>query len=665
MARQGAKRDGLKAERRPQAGRRAAKATPRGRPRTRWLLKWGAVGAIWSLVGLAGTVVYFGYDLPSIHGAVAVERRPATTVLASDASQVARFGDLTGDAFSVAELPPHLIDAVLAIEDRRFYSHPGIDPIGIVRAMVANWRAGRTVQGGSTITQQLAKNLFLTPERTLRRKVQEALLAVWLDATYTKDDILTAYLNRVYLGAGAYGVDAAARTYFGVPATDVTLHQSAILAGLLKAPSRYSPAANADLAEARARLVLRSMVDAGFVEQAAIDRDASLPPTPRRRPVSGSGARYFADWIVDQVPDFVGFDPVDLVVTTSLDPRLQRAAEAAVARRMSAADAEPSASQAALVALAPDGAILAMVGGRSYGDSQFNRATQARRQPGSAFKPMVYLAALEQGLRPHDMVLDAPVQLAGWAPHNFDDRYFGEITAAEALAQSANTATVRVLERAGIDNAIAVARRLGITSELRRDMSLALGTSELTLLELTGAYVAFANNGHATWPYAIHTIHDRDGVLRYRRQGMGLGEVVRPWHVWELNGMMTAVIESGTGRAAQLDRPAAGKSGTSQDYRDAWFVGFTADLIVGVWVGNDDGAPMDRVTGGGLPARIWRDFMMEAHRGLPARPLPGADTLPPAPVGTPMADAQQAVPAAEPARRNAFEDLIGRLLDRL
>ncbi len=609
--------------RRRSPARRTRRTASSRRP-WRTLAKWFAVLAIWGFVVVLGAIAYFAYDMPDTRDVVVAERRPTLTVEASDGSAIARYGDMTGDDVHVDELPEHLIDAVLAIEDRRFYGHFGLDPIGIARAVYRNIQAGRMTQGGSTITQQLAKNLFLTQERTLRRKVQEALLAIWLEANYSKDEILTAYLNRVYLGAGTYGVDAAAQAYFGVSARQVNLWQSAILAGLLQAPSRYSPARNPDLAETRAEVVLSAMVDAGFLTatQAVAARD--LPPTPRRRPASGSGGRYFADWVADLVPDYVGYDPADMVAVTTLDPQLQRSALAIVSDHLT----DSGVDQAAMVAMRLDGAVVAMVGGRAYDASQFNRAVQAQRQPGSAFKPFVYLAAMLQGLRPDTVVRDAPISIGQWSPGNFSDRYRGDITATEALAVSANTAAVRVLQQAGTDATVTLARRLGISSPLTTDMSLALGTSEVSLLELTAAYAAFATGGTGVWPYGIERILDTSGDTLYQREGGGPGRIVAAGAVGDLNRMLAAVVDYGTGRAAALDRPAAGKTGTSQDHRDAWFVGFTADYVVGVWVGNDDNRSMDGVTGGGLPARIWHDFMTAAHRGLPARALPGFGTAP-------------------------------------
>ncbi len=608
----------------------------RGVPATwRRVLKWGAYAVGGGTLMLMAITAWLVFTLPDFEDAVVPDRRPVVMLLAANGAPVHRFGDLQGDRVGLEEMPDHLIQAVLATEDRRFYWHLGIDPIGIARAMVANIRAGRLVQGGSTITQQLAKNLFLTPDRTLRRKAQEALLAMWLELRFSKDEILAAYLNRVYMGAGTYGVDAAAWTYFGVPVTDISLEQSAMLAGLLKAPSRYAPTRSPELAQQRADLVLAAMVEEGYVSADHVERVRDLPPLPRRRPTDGGGGRYFADWVAERMSDFVGFDQGDLVVRTTLDPVLQSSAERIVGNYLEREGGPAGVGQAALVALSPGGEIRAMVGGRSYGTSQFNRAVQALRQPGSAFKPIIYLAGLEQGLRPDMQILDAPIEIAGYAPRNFDDTYRGYVTALDALASSINSASVRVLDQAGVDNAIDVARRLGITAELRRDLTLALGSSEVTLLELTSAYGALLRDGRPLWPYGISAIESIDeGATVYSRQGDGAAEMIRPWHVWELNRMLEHVMLYGTGRGAQLDRPAAGKTGTSQDNRDAWFVGFTADLIVGVWVGNDDGAPMNGVSGSGLPARIWRDFMLSAHRGVPPRPLPGVGPQ------TPVASAQ-------------------------
>lgn len=594
----------------------------------------------------------FATDLPDISSVGATERRPAITVIGDNGREVARYGDLTGDYVTVDDLPRHLIDAVLAIEDRRFYGHPGVDPIGIGRAAWSNLTSGGSLQGGSTITQQLAKNLFLSADRTMRRKIQEALLAIWLELNFSKDEILTAYLNRVYLGNGTFGVDAAARAYFGVPAADLSLRQSAMIAGLLRAPSRLAPTANLEAANERADVVLAAMVDAGFITSAEITALGADRPILAAGRNDGEDGQYFADWIVDQIPDFIGYEPSDLTVDATLDPTLQAIADAVVERTLASEGAEAGAGQAAAVVLAPDGAVLAMVGGRSYRFSQFNRATQALRQPGSAFKPIVYLAALEAGLGADDLVLDAPITRDGWSPRNFSERYQGEITLRQALADSANTAAVRVLERAGVDRTIALAQRLGITTPQRRDLSLALGTSEVTLLQLTGAYAAFANRGQAVIPYGIREIVNRDGGQLYARNPSSLGLAAQTRHVDMLNSMMVSVIEDGTGGNAAVGWRAAGKTGTSQNFRDAWFIGYTGDLIVGVWVGNDDGSPMDRVTGGGLPAHIWHDIVA----GIAEVRQPSALPTVALPVTAPLNRAPATV-----EEQRALDDLIERI----
>ena len=600
-----------------------------GRPRRGWGFKMAlalVTAAIWVAVGVGGLVAYYAYDLPDVGDLNAATRRPSVTFLAADGAAFATFGDVYGAAVRLAELPPHLPQAVLATEDRRFFDHPGLDPIGLLRATAANLRAGRIVQGGSTITQQLAKNLFLTPERSLKRKVQEVLMALWLENNFSKEQILTLYLNRVYLGAGTFGVDAAARRYFDRGAGELTLYQSALLAGLLKAPTRYNPLSNPELSQARTRQVLANMVDAGFLE----DRhaEAALRAGPGRLRRLPPGGRYFADWVMEQVGAFGGTDGRDLVVATTLDMAVQRRVEAEMEAALANAG-KAGVSQGAVVVLSPDGAVRAMIGGRDYNDSQFNRAAQALRQPGSAFKPFIYLAALEAGLSPDDVFDDAPLKIGKWRPGNFTNAYAGPVTLREALAKSINTVAIRVSEQVGRQRVIAAARRLGVTAALPNDASLALGTGEVTLLELTGAYAALANDGAVAWPYGVVEVRDGRGRVLHRRDRAPAGRVLDPVVVGQLNAMLANVITTGTGRAAAIDRPAAGKTGTTQDYRDAWFVGYTADLVAGVWLGNDDGAPMNKVTGSGMPAELWKRIMTAGHAGLPPRPLPGTAAPPP------------------------------------
>jgi penicillin-binding protein 1A len=599
-----------------------------GKKRSGWggrILRWGLLVALWVMILGGGAVAWFWLTLPPTNDLNQSERRPSVTLLGADGALIATYGDLFGEPLKIKDLPPYLPEAVIATEDRRFYHHWGVDPIGLMRAAYVNFRAGHVVQGGSTITQQLAKNLFLTPDRTLKRKIQEALLALWLEHKFSKDELLEIYLNRVYLGAGTYGVDAAAHRYFDKSARQVTLYEAAAIAGLLKAPTRFSPAHDPDQAQKRTEQVLANMIEAGYITPAQAkaaeqQERAELALAGRVRP----GNHYFADWVYELTNSYVSAEGRDLIVRTTLDARMQAAAEAAIAATLEKDGTKSDVSQAALVAMSPDGAVRAMVGGRDYAESQFNRATQALRQPGSAFKPFVYLAALEHGMSPEDHFNDAPIRIGNWSPHNYENRYRGEVTAAEALAESINTVAAQVLERAGIDNVIAAAHRLGITSELARDASLALGTSEVTLLDLTSAYCAFASGGRAALPYGITEIRDRSGNVLYRRRGDGGGQVIAPGIDGEMNMMLAGVIAHGTGKAAQLDRPVAGKTGTTQDFRDAWFVGYSADLVAGVWLGNDDNSPMKRVTGGSLPAHTWHAFMVEATRGMPVRPLPSA-----------------------------------------
>ena len=602
--------------------RKKAKAIPA--PRRGWfwpLLRRLAVLAVWAFVALLGLLAWYAYDLPDVSRLGERTRMPSVRIVSADGVQLARLGDVYAAPVRARDLPEHLRQAVIATEDRRFYGHFGLDVLALARAALANIKAGHIVQGGSTLTQQLAKNVFLTPERSLKRKVQELLLALWLEQTFSKDEILSIYLNRVYLGAGTYGVAAASRRYFAKPAAQLSLGEAAMIAGLLKAPSRYAPTSDLERARARARQVLGFMVDAGYLTAAEAAAAAEQPFSVRRLLGSGRGARYFADWVRDRVAGYTGPGAADITVVTTLDTRLQQAAEEAVAWALAGEGAARGARQAALVALAPDGAVVAMVGGRDYRASQFNRATQALRQPGSAFKPFVYLAALEAGMAPSDLVEDAPLTIDGWSPRNYDDTYAGPVTLEAALARSLNTVAVRLAERVGRDTVVAVARRLGVTSPIRADASLALGASEATLLEITRAYTAFANGGQGVLAHGIAEITGPDGALLYRRSGTGLGRVIEPAQLAPLVGMLEAVIAGGTGRAARLPWPAAGKTGTSQEWRDAWFVAFTRELTAGVWVGNDDGAPMKRVSGGGLPAVLWARFMAAALAGVAPRPL--------------------------------------------
>jgi penicillin-binding protein 1A len=590
------------------------------------LLRLFVLACIWGGAALLILVAYYAYDLPDIHQVTQWQRRPSITMLAADGSVFMRYGDLYGDHVTLSDVPRYLPEAIIAIEDRRFYHHFGIDPVGLLRAAGRNVLAGHVVQGGSTITQQLAKNLFLTPERTFKRKVQEMLLALWLEHTYTKDQILTAYMNRVYLGSGTYGVDAAARLYFDKSAREVNLREAAILAGLLRAPSRFAPSHDPAQALERAHTVLDTMVESGYITKAQEKVALMSAPAPDRKPGSAGDGRYFADWVTEQITPLIEDTPQDLTVATTLDLNLQRAAEREVDATLAKED-NRDVSQGALITLSPDGAVRALVGGRNYHDSQFDRATQAMRQPGSAFKVIVYLAAIEEGLKPDDVLLDAPLTIGDYSPVNFDGKYRGPVSAREALAESINTVAVRVLQMAGIENVIRTAEALGITSPLEHDAALALGASDVTPMELTAAYASIAAGGRAITPYAITEIKNRDGEVLYRRTAVEAPETVNEDGVAVLTSMMEDVVREGTGKRAALDRPVAGKTGTSSDYRDAWFLGFTADYTTGVWLGNDDDRPMKKITGGSLPAQLWHDYMTEAEANLPVRDLNSNRTL--------------------------------------
>ncbi len=593
-------------------------ARPPARPAARRFRWWRLLVPVlvWSGVALAALLLWFCWDLPRPDVALETTRRPSVTLLAADGAMLATQGDLYGERVRLRDLPPHLPQALIAIEDRRFRQHPGVDVFGIARALYANLTAGEVRQGGSTLTQQLAKNLFLTPERNTRRKVQEALLALWLEARFSKDQLLEIYLNRVYLGGGAYGVDAAARLFFGVPARRVTLWQAAMLAGLPKAPSRLNPRSAPEAATARTVEVLEAMAETGAITPAQARAEAERI-NPRARPSRGAG--WFADWVLEEVPTRFP-DSADLVLRSTLDSRLQAAVEARLAALLGGPGARAGVTQGAVVALdAASGAVRAMAGGRDYAGSQFNRAVDARRQPGSAFKPIVFLAALERGAAPEEMVADTPLHIGNWSPGNGAWRPRGEISLEEALAYSVNTAAVRVLLRAGgVRPVVEVAHRLGIAGRLPNDASLALGTGEVTLLELTAAYAAFSNGGRRVTPFALAASGTTPLAHRAPEQAMA------PEHAAAMRRMLAAVVSRGTGRAAAVPgRAVAGKTGTTQDFRDAWFVGFTTPggggsagpLVVGVWLGNDDASPMEEVAGGGLPARLFREIVEAARAG--------------------------------------------------
>jgi penicillin-binding protein 1A len=591
------------------AEQRRAPVPARRRPRRWWLLKWFVILAVWGTLTGAVGLLWFAWDLPRPEAALDAARRPSLSLEDSEGHVFATFGDVVGEPLRLSDLPAFLPEAAVSVEDRRFWHHHGLDLIGIGRAMMVNIAAGRVVQGGSTITQQVAKNLFLTNARTFRRKVQELLLTLWLEHTFTKKEILEIWLNRVYLGSGAWGVDAAARIYFGISARHLSLWQAAVIAGLPRAPSRFSPRVDPQAAASRGREVLAAMVETGAITTDQAREAAAHISFPLRSSTAG----WFADWVSEQAQTLVP-PGADAVVRTTLDARLQGVVEARLDAMLDGPGAASGVGQGAVVVMdAATGDVRAMAGGRDYRTSPYNRAVLARRQPGSAFKPFVWLAALEHGARPDDTVLDAPIRLGNWSPSNFDGRFRGEITLEDALAESINTASVRLLLRAGGARAVAgVAHRLGIADALPDNASLALGTSEVGVLELARAYCAFFNGGLRVQASGLSAITaDRRTVKLFRPPPV---RVVDPDLAAMMVRMMAAVVSRGSGRAAAIrGRTVAGKTGTTQDSRDAWFVGSTGGVVIAVWLGNDDDRPTAGVTGGSLPARLFHDIA----RGLP------------------------------------------------
>ena len=609
------------------AGKAAKRCKPQARkstdrPRRRAALRVLFVAFAWVMLTLGGGFLYFVSRLPDPVVLTLDDRPPNLTILAADGIVLAERG-LRRGYVRLDKLPPYLPQAVIATEDRRFYTHLGVDPIGLARAGFRNLVAGSVVQGGSTITQQLAKNLFLSPDRTVARKFEEVMYAIWLERRFTKDEILELYLNRVYFGGGTYGVEAAARRYFGRSARSVTLTQAALLAGLLKAPSRYAPTRNVELASARIDVVLQNMADAGYLT-AAQSHEAAEQPLRLRSFGDETGYPYAVDWVAETLPEVAGNTEGDLIVETTIDAGLQRTAQATLRRKLDDEGQPLDVSQGAVVVMDTAGGLKALIGGRSYRSSPFDRAVKALRQPGSAFKPFVYLTALENGYTPDSLADDEPVDVDGWSPKNHTGTYRGAVTLRDSFAQSINTVAVKLADDVGRPEVVRTARRLGIHTELHDRPSLALGTAEVTPLELVAAYVPFANGGEAVTPHIITRVRNSDGKLLYEFKPADLRRVVDESYVAEMNDMMNATLVSGTGRQAALpDQIAGGKTGTSQNSRDAWFVGYTAHYVCGVWVGNDDGSKMRNVSGATLPAHIWHDIMAYAHQGKPPLPLPG------------------------------------------
>jgi len=596
-------------------------------------IKGALLGALLVSLCVAGALLWVLQGIPlqshsSFEGA-------SLLVEASDGTPIGRVGALA-DAVGRHEIPDVLVKAVVSIEDRRFYKHHGVDLRGVLRAGYANWTASAIVEGGSTITQQLAKLELVGNDRNFGRKLREALLAIWLEATLGKDEILTRYLNAVYLGAGTYGMAAAARHYFDKKLSDLNLSEAAMLAGIIQAPTRFNPITNPEAARARAALVLDAMAEENAIDQKKAMAAKAQPAVVRSAQRTEPASSWFADWIARrEFPKVAGTTSRPMRVRTSLDRNIQTVAERVLRQALARDGSRLGASQAALVAMRPNGAVLAMVGGRDYGESQFNRAVDARRQPGSAFKLFVFYAALRQGYRPEDLIDASPIAIKSWKPENYGGQVYGDLTLSDAFAHSVNTAAVRLALNVGLGNVVSAARELGLTSPLPEVPSMALGTNEVSLLEITGAFASVRAGRPRIEPW---------GIAAFGTEASGLRRLSAPdrpakdlAYQREITDMLQRVVASGTGRGAALaDGSAAGKTGTSQDYRDAWFVGFSHELVVGVWVGNDDRTPMKNVTGGSLPATIWREFVTAATPLIDKPREPTPDTV-----------AVEASPAAE------------------
>jgi penicillin-binding protein 1A len=617
---------------------------PRRTPFQR-LLYWSMVLGVWGLIFVVAFFAMFAVDLPDTSKLYDVKRQPSISYLDRSGALIAVRGSQYAPPVDLDRLPKYVPEAFIAIEDRWYYYHFGFNPWGIVRSQLYNLkRESGPLRGGSTITQQLARNLFLTLNQNYRRKAQELILAVWLEARFSKKQILELYLNRMNFGAGAYGIEAASQRYFGKSASKLTLGEAALLAGLMKGPSRYNPVSSTDRAQKRATVVLNQMVKAGFITPA--ERDEAFATKVRVNPVlANQRAQYFTDWVDDQVRRLVGEPQEDLVVETTLDLPLQAAAEQAISTGVTANKAV-GVEQGALVSIDGEGRVRAYVGGTNYLQSEFDRATVARRQAGSAFKPFVYLTAMEAGRTPATPVVDEPIKIGNWEPHNYTNTYLGPITLETGLKESINTIAAQLANEVGTSNVAATARRLGITSPIQLEPSMALGAVEVSPMEMAQAYAPFANGGFFAKGYGIERVRTASGKVLYDH-GVDKGErrsVIGSPALQYMNQMMRQVIASGTGgRARVAGYDIAGKTGTTSDYRDAWFVGYTGGFVTAVWVGKDNNTPMRRVTGGLAPASIWHDYMTRALPRLAAQPIPGG--------------------VVDPAQQN--HDAIGDVIDNI
>ncbi len=587
------------------------------------LFRLMSLAAIWGIIFAFFIGTYYYITLPDIDDIKTIEQNAGVEIYDRNDIRIARFGQARGETVVVDKMPTHLKEAVISIEDRRFYKHPGVDILGISRAMVTNVAKGGFVQGGSTLTQQLAKNLFLEPDKTISRKIQEAMLALWLEAKLTKDEILTAYLNRVYFGSGAYGITAAANHYFSKKPEQLTLPESAMLAASLRAPSRTNPKADPKASAERAALVLDAMLEEGYIDDSELQAGKKALENRKARSLELSEdalPHYYTDWVLDQIGNYTTRVPDGMNIYTAHDPKLYEIAQKHIQDLFETRATGKNIGQVAAVLMEYDGTVRMLIGGKSYAASQYNRAVQAMRQPGSSFKPVVYLAALQRGHSPSTLVWDSPFESGKYRPQNFGNKYYGEVPISEALMRSLNTAAVRLAEDAGMANVIETARNLGITSDIKPELASALGASETRLIEMTAAYAVIANGGRAVYPKTILRIKDKGGRLVYQRGADAMGpRVFSSSLMRDMKYMMRGVVQNGTGRAAYLTDVAdqGGKTGTSQNYKDALFIGYANGYVLGVWMGNDNNRPMKSVTGGSEPARLWHAIMRDTLQTRP------------------------------------------------
>jgi len=626
---------------------------PDGRSLLGTLAYWAAVAFVWIAIFVVAFVVIFSRGLPDTSKLYDIRHQPSITYLDRSGSLLGVRGSQYAPPVDIDKLPEYVPAAFVAIEDHNFYHHMGFDAGGIIRSFFRNvFHRHGPLAGGSTITQQLARNLFLTPDQTYRRKAQELMLAFWLERRFSKKQILALYMNRVYFGAGAYGIEAAAQRYFNKPADQLSVGEAALLAGLLKSPTHYSPVSDQDRAARRATIVLDRMVETRAITPEQRE-EAFQHPVKVSKTLASAHAQYFVDWVDQQVRQLVGQPETDLVVETTLDLPLdalaQQAATTVVAREKAS-----GVQQAAVVAMDGVGRVRAMIGGVDYGDSQFNRAVEARRQAGSSWKPFVYLTAMEQGRTPDVQVMDEPVTINGWTPHNYTNKYLGQLTLQQALAQSINTVAARLADEVGRQNVANTAHRLGIRSTINTDPAMALGTTQVSPLEMAQAYAPFSNGGDLATAYGIERIRTADGKVLYEHHPEPRQNVIGNPALTYMNQMLRTVITSGTGtRAAIPGYDLAGKTGTTSDYKDAWFMGYTGGFVTAVWVGKDDNTAMRKVTGGGAPAEMWRAFMATALPHLQVRAIPtGPEAEPGVVMGDPLGDLLSNVTVAPPPNDN-------------